>query len=95
MTSMLHKFPDQGDFGARIQLAELDYLVNSKAAADFACGELCRAAILGMIRRSSSNRLANPVLNFVGGDFRRIVRVQWRLIRTRAAMTPYRYPRRF
>src|ERR1700739_2718345 len=33
MTSMLHKFPDQGDFGARIQLAELDYVVNSKAAA--------------------------------------------------------------
>ena len=33
MTSMLHKFPDQGEFGARIQLAELDYLVGSKAAA--------------------------------------------------------------
>src|SRR6204780_382880 len=33
MTSILHKFPDQGDIGARIQLAELDYLVNSKAAA--------------------------------------------------------------
>jgi p-hydroxybenzoate 3-monooxygenase len=32
MTSMLHKFPDQGEFGARIQLAELDYLVSSKAA---------------------------------------------------------------
>ena len=32
MTSMLHKFPDTGEFGARIQLAELDYLVNSKAA---------------------------------------------------------------
>ena len=32
MTSMLHKFPDQGEFGARIQLAELDYLVGSKAA---------------------------------------------------------------
>jgi p-hydroxybenzoate 3-monooxygenase len=32
MTSMMHKFPDQGEFGARIQLAELDYLVNSKAA---------------------------------------------------------------
>ena len=32
MTSMLHKFPDEGEFGARIQLAELDYLVNSKAA---------------------------------------------------------------
>jgi len=33
MTSMLHKFPDNGPFGARIQLAELDYVVNSKAAA--------------------------------------------------------------
>jgi p-hydroxybenzoate 3-monooxygenase len=33
MTSMLHKFPDTGEFGARIQLAELDYLVSSKAAA--------------------------------------------------------------
>jgi p-hydroxybenzoate 3-monooxygenase len=29
MTSMLHKFPDEGEFGARIQLAELDYLVSS------------------------------------------------------------------
>jgi len=32
MTSMLHKFPEQGEFGARIQLAELNYLVSSKAA---------------------------------------------------------------
>lgn len=32
MTSMLHKFPDEGEFGARIQLAELNYLVGSKAA---------------------------------------------------------------
>jgi p-hydroxybenzoate 3-monooxygenase len=32
MTSMLHKFPDTGEFGTRIQLAELDYLVSSKAA---------------------------------------------------------------
>jgi p-hydroxybenzoate 3-monooxygenase len=32
MTSMLHKFPDEGEFGARIQLAELTYLVGSKAA---------------------------------------------------------------
>jgi p-hydroxybenzoate 3-monooxygenase len=32
MTSMLHQFPDQGEFGARIQIAELDYLVGSKAA---------------------------------------------------------------
>jgi p-hydroxybenzoate 3-monooxygenase len=32
MTTMLHKFPDDGEFAARIQLAELDYLVSSKAA---------------------------------------------------------------
>jgi p-hydroxybenzoate 3-monooxygenase len=33
MTSMLHRFPDNEGFGARIQLAELNYLVSSKAAA--------------------------------------------------------------
>ena len=32
MTSILHKFPDDGELGARIQLAELDYLVHSRAA---------------------------------------------------------------
>jgi p-hydroxybenzoate 3-monooxygenase len=32
MTSMLHRFPDTEGFGARIQLAELDYLVSSEAA---------------------------------------------------------------
>ena len=32
MTSMLHKFPDNGTIGARIQLAELDYVCSSKAA---------------------------------------------------------------
>ncbi len=32
MTSMLHKFPDTGTFGARIQVAELDYVCSSKAA---------------------------------------------------------------
>ena len=32
MTSMLHKFPDQGEFGQRIQEAELDYLVGSRVA---------------------------------------------------------------
>jgi p-hydroxybenzoate 3-monooxygenase len=32
MTSMLHQFPDTGNFGARIQLAELDYVCNSRAA---------------------------------------------------------------
>ncbi|PPE69060.1 4-hydroxybenzoate 3-monooxygenase [Caldimonas thermodepolymerans] len=32
MTNLLHRFPDQGDFGRRIQEAELDYLVSSTAA---------------------------------------------------------------
>ena len=32
MTQTLHKFPDTGAIGARFQLAELDYVVNSKAA---------------------------------------------------------------
>ena len=32
MTTLLHRFPESGPFGDRIQLAELDYLVNSKAA---------------------------------------------------------------
>src|SRR4051795_7484339 len=32
MTSMLHKFPDTGTIGARIQLAELDYVTQSQAA---------------------------------------------------------------
>jgi p-hydroxybenzoate 3-monooxygenase len=32
MTSMLHRFPDTEGFGAKIQLAQLNYLVGSKAA---------------------------------------------------------------
>jgi p-hydroxybenzoate 3-monooxygenase len=32
MTSMLHKFPNTAGIGARIQLAELDYLASSRAA---------------------------------------------------------------
>jgi p-hydroxybenzoate 3-monooxygenase len=32
MTSLLHRFPETGAFGRKIQLAELDYLVGSKAA---------------------------------------------------------------
>jgi p-hydroxybenzoate 3-monooxygenase len=31
-TSLMHHFPDSGEFGRRMQLAELDYLVRSKAA---------------------------------------------------------------
>jgi len=32
MTTMLHRFPDTGDFGQKIQEAELDYLTHSTAA---------------------------------------------------------------
>jgi p-hydroxybenzoate 3-monooxygenase len=32
MTTLLHRFPDSGDFGYRIQEAELDYLAGSEAA---------------------------------------------------------------
>jgi p-hydroxybenzoate 3-monooxygenase len=32
MTAMMHRFPDNEGFGARLQLAELAYLVSSKAA---------------------------------------------------------------
>jgi len=32
MTSILHLLPDAGPFGQRVQLAELDYLVGSRAA---------------------------------------------------------------
>ncbi|VWX63560.1 p-hydroxybenzoate hydroxylase (4-hydroxybenzoate 3- monooxygenase) [Burkholderiales bacterium 8X] len=31
-TSLMHRFPDTGEFGQKIQEAELDYLVHSKAA---------------------------------------------------------------
>ena len=32
MTSLMHLFPDNGQFGRKLQLAELDYLVHSEAA---------------------------------------------------------------
>ena len=32
MTKLLHKFPEEGDFGRRMQLAELEYLAGSRAA---------------------------------------------------------------
>ena len=32
MTKLLHRFPEEGDFGRRMQLAELDYIVTSRAA---------------------------------------------------------------
>ena len=31
-TTLMHRFPDTGDFGQRIQEAELGYLVGSRAA---------------------------------------------------------------
>ena len=31
-TTLMHKFPENGAFGQKVQIAELDYLVNSKAA---------------------------------------------------------------
>jgi p-hydroxybenzoate 3-monooxygenase len=33
MTSLLHRFPDESEFNRKIQLAELEYLVESRAAA--------------------------------------------------------------
>jgi p-hydroxybenzoate 3-monooxygenase len=33
MTSMLHRFPDEGPFGERLQLAQLEQVVSSRAAA--------------------------------------------------------------
>jgi len=32
MTSMMHRFPDNDGFGTKLQQADLDYVVNSKAA---------------------------------------------------------------
>ena len=32
-TSLMHRFPDNGEFGQKIQEAELDYLIRSEAAA--------------------------------------------------------------
>jgi p-hydroxybenzoate 3-monooxygenase len=32
LTSLMHKFPDTGSFGAKVQLAELEYLAGSRAA---------------------------------------------------------------
>jgi p-hydroxybenzoate 3-monooxygenase len=32
LTSLMHRFPDDGEFGRKMQLAELEYLVSSVAA---------------------------------------------------------------
>ncbi|PJI96260.1 p-hydroxybenzoate 3-monooxygenase [Acidovorax sp. 69] len=54
-TSLMHRFPETGEFGQKIQEAELDYLVNSRAAStslaenyvglplEFALGTPCKA----------------------------------------------------
>ena len=46
MTTLLHRFPENGPFRERIQLAELDYLVNSEGGDDRAGRELRRTAVL-------------------------------------------------
>jgi p-hydroxybenzoate 3-monooxygenase len=33
LSNLLHRFPDTGSFGRRLQFAELDYLFSSSAAA--------------------------------------------------------------
>ena len=45
MTSMLHRFPGDDGFASRIQLAELDYLTSSRAAAQTLGRELRRSAL--------------------------------------------------
>jgi p-hydroxybenzoate 3-monooxygenase len=32
LTSLMHRFPETGDFGRRMQVAELDYISGSRAA---------------------------------------------------------------
>jgi p-hydroxybenzoate 3-monooxygenase len=32
MTKLLHRFPEEGDFGRRMQTAELEYIAGSAAA---------------------------------------------------------------
>ena len=64
MTSMLHKFPDEGEFGARIQLAELDYRRQLEGGVGVAVGELCRAAVLelavGWAKRERVPTIVSP-----------------------------------
>ena len=40
----MHRFPDTGEFGQKIQEAELDYLVHSQRGLDLAGRELRRVA---------------------------------------------------
>lgn len=32
LTTLMHRFPEGGDFGRRMQVAELEYIANSRAA---------------------------------------------------------------
>ena len=59
MTSMLHRFPDTDGFGAKIQQAELDYVVSS-AGARIAGGELCGPAVLSRRNRDKSHDHTDP-----------------------------------
>ena len=41
----MHRFPDAGSIGQKLQYAELDYLIDSKAASTDDGGKLCRTAV--------------------------------------------------
>ena len=53
-TSLMHKFPETGAFGQKMQAAELDYLVHSRGGVDGARRELRRPAALSVPSRSST-----------------------------------------
>ena len=46
-TSLMHKFPDAGGFGQKIQEAELDYLINSQAASTSTCRSAFQTLLYG------------------------------------------------
>ena len=52
MTSMLHKFPDQGEFGARIQIGGTGLSRQLEGGVGVAVGELCGTAVLGAGRNA-------------------------------------------
>ena len=52
MTTMLHRFPDTGEFGQRIQEAELDYLVHSQAASTALAENYVGLALLSAGRKA-------------------------------------------
>ena len=55
-TSLMHKFPETGAIGQKLQRAELDYLVDSHGRVDRAGGELRRPAV----RDATVTRAARP-----------------------------------